>query len=53
VALEGLDHLIRSPREIQVEEGNGQLVSIEIIDAQEDHQIIKLKEPLLLPAPQK
>ena len=53
VALEGLDHLIRSPREIEVEEGNGQLVSIEIIDAQEDHQIIKLKEPLLLPAPQK
>ena len=53
VALEGLDHLIRSPREIQVEEGNGQLVIIEIIDAQEDHQIIKLKEPLLLPAPQK
>jgi hypothetical protein len=53
VALEGLDHLIRRPREIQVEEGNGQLVSIEIIDAQEDHQIIKLKEPLLLPAPQK
>ncbi|HUB63984.1 MAG TPA: DUF5335 domain-containing protein [Methylocella sp.] len=53
VALEGLDHLIRRPREIHVEEGVGQLVSIEIIDAQDSHQIIKLKEPLLLPAPQK
>jgi hypothetical protein len=53
VALEGYDHLIRNPREIQIEEGVGELVSIEIIDAQEAHQIIKLKEPLLLPAPQR
>jgi hypothetical protein len=53
VALEGLDHLIRGPREIHVEEGDGQLVSIEIIDAEGARQIIKLKEPLLLPAPQK
>ena len=31
VALEGLDHLIRGPREIHVEEGDGQLVSIEVL----------------------
>jgi hypothetical protein len=53
VALEGLDHLIHSPRDIYVEQGNGQLASIEIVDAEGARQIIKLKEPLLLPAPPK
>lgn len=51
VALEGLDHLIHCPREISVEQGEGQLASIEIVDAEGARQIIKLKEPLLLPAP--
>lgn len=53
VALEGLDHLIHGPREIAVEEGGGELARIEITDAQDARQIIKLKEPLLLPAPQR
>ncbi|HUZ90457.1 MAG TPA: DUF5335 domain-containing protein [Methylocella sp.] len=53
VALEGLDHLIHSPRDISVEQGDGLLASIEIVDAAGARQIIKLKEPLLLPAPQK
>ena len=51
VALEGLDHLIHNPRDIFVEQGDGQLTTIEIIDAEGVRQIIKLKEPLLLPAP--
>jgi len=52
VALDGLDHLIRSPRDIYVEEGNGLLASVEIIDADGVQQILKLKEPLMLPPPQ-
>ena len=45
VALDGLDHLIRSPRDIYVEEGNGLLASVEMIDADGTRQIVKLKEP--------
>ncbi len=52
VALDGLDHLIHSPRDIYVEEGNGLLASVEIIDADGVRQIVKLKEPLMLPPPQ-
>ncbi|HUI20258.1 MAG TPA: DUF5335 family protein [Methylocella sp.] len=52
VALEGLDHLIRAPRDIHIEEGNGLLASIDILDAEGARQNIKLKEPLLLPPPQ-
>jgi hypothetical protein len=53
VAIEGLDHLIHRPREIKIEEGNGQLASIEILGAEGVCQTVKLKEPLLLSAPQK
>ncbi|WP_036263723.1 DUF5335 domain-containing protein [Methylocapsa aurea] len=51
VALEGLDHLIHNPREIYVDNGVGPLTNIEIIDADGFRQIVKLKEPLMLPAP--
>ncbi len=52
VALEGLDHLIRKPRDISIEEGNGLLARVEIIDADGIRQNVKLKEPLMLPPPQ-
>ena len=51
VALEGIDHLIRKPREISIESGVGALTSLEIVDAEGVTQIVKLKEELLLPAP--
>lgn len=51
VALEGLDHLISKPREIYVEEGPGGLAALEIVDGDEVKQIIKLRDPLMLPAP--
>jgi len=51
VALEGLDHLIHKPREIYAEEGPGGLTALEIIDADEVKQIVKLRDPLRLPAP--
>jgi Family of unknown function (DUF5335) len=53
VALDGLDHLIRKPREIYIEEGEGLVSSVAAVDADGIHQIIRLKEPLMLPPPQR
>jgi Family of unknown function (DUF5335) len=51
VALEGVDHLIPKPREIYVD-GNGlELNALEVVDAEGVRQIVKLKDPLMLPAP--
>ena len=51
VALEGLDHLIPKPRELYVEEGPGGLAALEIVDGDDVKQIVKLRNPLMLPAP--
>jgi hypothetical protein len=50
VALEGLDHMIRKPREIYVENGGSALASVEIVDADGVKQIVKLRDQLALPA---
>jgi Family of unknown function (DUF5335) len=52
IALDGVDHMIRKPREIYLDDGAGRLMSIEIVDADGVRQIVKLKERLMLPAPQ-
>ncbi|WOJ90037.1 DUF5335 domain-containing protein [Methylocapsa polymorpha] len=49
VALQGLDHMIQKPRDIYVEDADGLLASVEIVDGEGVKQIVKLKEPLLLP----
>jgi Family of unknown function (DUF5335) len=51
MALEGLDHLIPKPREIFVEDDAAGLAALEIIDADGVRQIVKLRDPLMLPAP--
>jgi hypothetical protein len=51
VALEGLDHLIAKPREIYVEDGAEGIVALEIVDADDVRQIVKLRDPVRLPAP--
>jgi hypothetical protein len=51
VALDGLDHIIHRPREIYVDNGVETLSSMEIIDANDVRQIVKLKDQLMLPAP--
>jgi Family of unknown function (DUF5335) len=51
VMLDGLDHMIRRPREIHLDNGAGALTTIEIVDANGVKQIVKLKDPLMLPAP--
>ena len=52
IALEGLDHLIRSPVQLTVE-GTGPLVScIEIVDGNGVHQLVRLRDPLMLQPPE-
>ena len=50
VALEGLDHMIRKPREIYIQEGAEGVTALEIIDADDVQQIVKLRDPVMLPA---
>ena len=51
VTLDGVDHMIRKPREIHLDDDVGGLMSIEIVDAEGTRQIVKLRDPLILPAP--
>ena len=51
VALEGLDHLIQRPCHVYVDYDVGGLIGLEIVDADDTRQIVKLKDPLKLPAP--
>jgi hypothetical protein len=52
VALEGLDHLINKPREIYVEDGGVGLASVAVVDVEGRRQLVKLRDPIALPAPQ-
>jgi hypothetical protein len=51
VVAEGLDHMIRAPRDVFVEAEGVNLLSMEVIDGDGTGQIIRFREPLLLPAP--
>lgn len=52
IALEDLDHLIRSPRELFIDYAAGEVVAaIEIVDGDGNRQIVKFKDGLALPAP--
>jgi hypothetical protein len=52
IALEELDHLIRSPRDVFVDYGvGGAIVAIAIDDGDGNREIVRLKDPLALPAP--
>jgi uncharacterized protein DUF5335 len=44
VALEGLDHMIRSPREVYVESGVGAPASFAIVDADGVKQVVRLRQ---------
>jgi hypothetical protein len=50
VALARTDHLIFHPQEIAVEEGTEGLMSIAVTTSDGTRQIVRLKEPLRLPA---
>jgi hypothetical protein len=51
IALEGVDHLIVEPSEFYIDEDPLGLRSLEIIDGDGVRQIVKLRDPLMLPAP--
>jgi hypothetical protein len=51
IALEGLDHLIRRPREIYVDCVGTELHSMEVIDSDDVRHIVRLRDPLLLSPP--
>lgn len=50
VALERVDHLIRHPREVTADK-SGRLTSIEIVDEEGTRQIVKFRDPVMLPPP--
>jgi len=49
VLTDDLDHLIPHPQKIYVDEAGVLLRSVDVIDADGNHQIVKLREPLPLP----
>ena len=51
VALEGLDHIISRPRELHFQQQGGFVSALEIVDGDEVRNIVKFREPLMLPAP--
>jgi hypothetical protein len=51
LALEGLDHLIAHPRQLSVQQGPDGVAAILILDEEGTQQILRLREPLLLPSP--
>jgi hypothetical protein len=51
IVIGAIDHLIRHPREVFFEIGPTGLESLEIVDEDGVQQIIKLRDPLMLPAP--
>jgi hypothetical protein len=51
VALDAVDHMIPKPCEICIDDDVGGLMSIEVVAADGSRQIIKLRDPLMLPAP--
>ena len=50
VAMSGLNHLIRRPREIYVQEGPTGVETVAVVSADGVKQILHLKDPLMLPA---
>jgi hypothetical protein len=51
VSLRGLNHLIRSPREIVAQEGQHGIELMAVVAADGVKHILRLKDPLRLPAP--
>jgi hypothetical protein len=49
VALDGLDHLVYHPRELAVDIVAGGMIAMEIVDDEGVRQVVKLRDPLMLP----
>jgi hypothetical protein len=53
IAIDGLDHVVLEPRELYAEYGPLGLQSVGILDSAGAWQILLLRDPLSLPAPQR
>jgi hypothetical protein len=51
IMVEGLNHMVRHPREVFVQTEGSVLSSMEVIDADGVSHIVRFSEPLMLPAP--
>lgn len=51
VVLDGLEHLIRNPEAIYVENGDDGLTALAVTDRDGTNHLVKLSRPLALPAP--
>lgn len=52
ITLDGLDHLIHRPLEVHVDEGASSGISgFAVLDHAGCHHIVRLRDPLMLPAP--
>lgn len=51
ISAEGIEHRIAHPSRVHIDQDELDLRSIEIVDADGEHHILILKEPLALPAP--
>lgn len=52
VALDGVDHMVHAPRELWADVGDSGLITLEIVGADDNRRIIKLREPLRLAPPE-
>jgi hypothetical protein len=50
VALDRYDHLIRHPKQIVVNEDQGGVASVAVVDADGTTQVVRMKQPLMLAA---
>jgi hypothetical protein len=51
IALENVDHMVRKPREVFIDDGPLGLSSFEAVDNEGRQHIVQLRDPLLLPPP--
>jgi hypothetical protein len=51
IALDGLDHLIRKPEQMEIEGDEAQLSSMKIVDRDGIQQILRFRDPMALPPP--
>jgi hypothetical protein len=51
IELENLDHMIRAPQAVYIDDSPPGLTSMEVVDRDGIQQIIRLRDPLMLPPP--
>lgn len=50
IALDGLDHVVRKPKAIYVDQDSLGVSSLEVIDGDDEQSIVRFREPVLLPS---